>query len=160
METPTPRTIVLNALSRGELDRLLLGAPEYQYRSKYSPAPGNTDLTELLDVIYDGLGDGDRRRAREALVKALDDIGGRYDGIDALATCILVESVRRSGGRSQLGLPLDDLAAKLGATIRAFEPQLRADRSGAGQHWQDGLLGDLRRVSRNTERYGGPAFCK
>jgi hypothetical protein len=160
MVTSTPHEIVKAALAKGELDRLLLGAPEYQYRSKYSPAPGNTDLTELLGVIYDGLDGEERRKATDALVKALEEIGGTYAGIDALATCILVESVRRSSGRPPLGLPLGDLAARLEATIRVFEPRLRADLSGGGQGWPDGVLGDLRRISRNTEKYGGPPFCK
>jgi hypothetical protein len=51
MATNDPMTIVSDAVAKGELDKLLLGAPEYCYRSRISPAPGNTDLTELLAHI-------------------------------------------------------------------------------------------------------------
>ena len=56
MTTTDPMAIVSNAVKRCELDLLLLGAPEYCYRSRTSPAPGNTDLTELLVVLYDRWG--------------------------------------------------------------------------------------------------------
>lgn len=159
-KTISPEAVVRAALARGELDKLLLGAPEYQYRSKYSPAPGNTDLTELLDVIYGHLGGEEAEKAKDALVKALDGICDTYAGVDATSTCILFETGRKFDGRPALGLPLDRLAGRLAATIRTFEPQLRADKSGGGQNWPDGMLGDLRRLSRNTEKYGGPSFCK
>lgn len=160
MIATNPRDIVNTALAKGELDKLLLGAPEYQYRSRFSPAPGDTDLTELLAVIYDGLDPQTREAAKDALVKALYALSGTYEGIDAISTCILFETGQKFDRRPPLGLPLEDLAMKLQATIRAFEPRLRADKSGGGRDWPDGLLGDLRRLSRNTEKYGGPAFCK
>jgi hypothetical protein len=160
MTTTDPETIVRAALAKDELDKLLLGAPEYQYRSRYSPAPGNTDLTELLSVIYDCFDAKAMETAKERLLKALYSFCDTYEGMDAVSTCILFETVRKSGGRPILGLPLEDLATRLQATIQAFEPRLRADKSGGGRHWPDGMLGDLRRLSLNTERYGGPPFCK
>ncbi len=160
MLATNPTDIMNAALAKGELDKLLVGAPEYQYHSKYSPAPGNTNLTELLEAIYDDLGQQPREVAKDALVKALYSLSGTYEGIDAISTCILLEASRRSDNRPMLGLPIDDLAGKLQATIRTFELRLRAGKSGGGRYWPDGLLGDLRRLSRNTEKCGGPAFCK
>jgi hypothetical protein len=160
MTSSDPVTIVRAALAKGEFEQLLLGAPEYQFRSKYSPAPGNTDLTELLEVVFDRLDPEDRKVARDALVEALRSLSGTYDGIVAIATCLLIEMLRRSDGRNTLGLPVEELGTKLQATIRAFEPRLRADKTNGGDIWPDGLLGDLRRLSRITEGYGGPSFCK
>lgn len=160
MAANNPIDIVNVALAKGEIEKLLLGTPEYQYRSRLSPAPGNTDLTELLAVIYDGLDPQSREAAKDALVKGLYSLSETYEGIDAVATCILIESLRKSNGRSLLGLPIDDLAERLRVTIRAFEPRLRADKGGAGRDWPDGLLGDLRRLSRITENLGGPSFCE
>ena len=160
MITSTPKEIARAALAKGELDKLLLGSPEYQYRSRFSPAPGNTDLTELLAGIYDGLEPQAKELAKNAMLKAFNSLDGVYEGIEAIAACILFETGRKCDGRPTLGLPLDDLAAKLQATIRKFESRLRADKSGGGANWPDGLLGDLRRLSRNTEKYGGPSFCR
>lgn len=159
MTAADPKEIVSTALAKGEMDKLLLGMPGYQYRSKYSPAPGNTDLTELLAVIYDRLDPRMRDAAKDALQRALYALSGSYEGIDPISTCILLEAVRGSDGRLNLGLPIEDLAEKLHATIRTFETRLRADTSGGGRDWPDGLLGDLRRLSRNTQKYGGPPFC-
>ncbi len=155
-----PETTVRLALSKKEFDKLLLGASEYQYRSRLSPAPGNTDLTELLAVIYDRLDPQTKEIARDSLVESLRSLCDTYEGIEAVSACILFESVRKSSGKAVLGLPLDELAEKLHATIEAFRLRLQADKSGAGKYWPDGILGDLRRLSRNTERYGGPSFCQ
>lgn len=160
MKSIDPVAIVKIALKKGELDKLLLADPKYQYRSKFSPAPSDTDLTELLAVIYDNLDPQTRTVARDALIRALYSLVGDYEGIDAVATCILLEALRKSDGRPTLGLPIDDLAAKLQATIQVFSSRLQADKSGGGRDWPDGLLGDLRRLSRNTEKYGGPSFCQ
>lgn len=160
MAANNPIDIVNAALAKGEIEKLLLGTPEYQYRSKWSPAPGDTDLTELLAVTYDWLDPQPREAAKEALVKGLYALSDTYEGIEAIAACILLESLRRSKGRPLLGLPIDDLAERLQVTIRAFEPRLRADKVGAGRDWPDGLLGDLRRLSRITENLGGPSFCE
>ncbi len=159
MNRAHPDDIVRAALKNGEIEDLLLGAPEYQFRSKYSPAPGNTDLTELLDAIY-RLDPQSRELAKAALVKALFSLSGRYEGIDAIASCILFEAGCRSTRSSPLGLPIEELAVKLRATIQSFAQRLRVDKTGGGDAWPDGRLGDLRRRSRNTEDDGGPPFWK
>jgi hypothetical protein len=160
MTIATPTTIVTVALANGEVDKLLLGEQEYQYRSKYSPATGNTDLTELLAVFYDGLETQTRDNAKGALIKALNDLCGTYEGIDAIVTCILIETLRRSDGRRTLELPVEYLAEKLQETIKMFESRLIGDKSGNGQDWKDGQLGELRRLSNNVVKYGGPSFFK
>jgi hypothetical protein len=101
-----------------------------------------------------------RDAAKDAVTAALYSLTGTYEGIDPISTCILLEALRICDGRVPLGLPIDDLASKLQETILTFESRLRADRTAGGKEWTDGLLGDLRRLSRNTENYGGPGFCK
>ncbi len=160
MKTSTPQEIVKAALANGELDKLLLGAPAYQYRSKYSPAPGNTDLTELLSVVYDHWDPADKKHVHEQVAKAVYAIIGTYHGIEPVAICVLLESLRAARGKPSLGLRLDDVAARLRASIDTFSEQLRVDKGGGGANWPDGRLGDLRRLSRNTEDLGGPSFCK
>ncbi len=160
MAVATPETIVVNAVIKGELDKLLLGMPGYQYRSRYSPAPGNTDLTELLDVVYHRLDPETRAKASQGLLDAIYSIIGTYQGLRPTASCLLYEVSESFRGKPVLGLPVDLIATKLAASIRAFEPKLRADKSGGGRGWPDGMLGDFRRLSGITEKYGGPPFCK
>jgi len=155
-----PTTIVEKAISNGELDKLLLGAPEYQYRTRWSPAPGSTDLTELLAVIYDRLDAKTREKAKLELEFALNKLVHVYEGLEPVATCILIESFRKSKGRPFLNLPIEGLAEKLNKSIHTFESRLRSDNSGSGQQWADGMLGEMRLLSRNTAQVGGPSFCK
>jgi hypothetical protein len=160
MTRSNPMVIVRNALAKGELDRLLLGAPEYCYRSRFSPAPGNTDLTELLDVLYDRRTPADKQAVRGDLIAALNRIVGAYEGLEPVATCILYESLRKARDRPTLDLPLDDLADKLRVGVERFRSDLQEDKSGEGREWPDGCLGMFRRLSRNTEQLGGPSFCE
>ncbi len=160
MTTIDPMTIVNNAVTKGELDKLLLGAPEYCYRSRMSPAPGNTDLTELLDVLYERWNPTDRERVRDDLVKALYAIVETYEGLGPVATCVLIESSCRAENSPMLGLPLDDLANKLRSGIERFRSRLEKDKTGEGSEWPDGRLGEFRRLSRITVELGGPSFCE
>ncbi len=160
MITKGPNEIVRTALAKGELEKLLLGAPEYQYRSKYSPAPGNTDLTELLSVIYRDLAAEERGPAAEMLLAALKKIVHKYEGLRPVASCILYEAGSQADHRPPLGLPLGELARALGASIQQYSSQLRADETGEGSEWPDGRLGEFRRLSRNTVSLGGPSFCE
>jgi hypothetical protein len=160
--------IVHKAIEKNELDLLLLGKPEYQYRSRWSSAPGDTDLAELTPVLYRGdTGLYSREQLRDYLHNAIQKIINLYEGLDAVAHCILHESAEQSpvdwfGEPHQpnpLGLPLDDIAGELRQSIRVFSFRLEKDKTGVGSRWPDGRLGHLRQLSRSTERLGGPAFC-
>jgi hypothetical protein len=149
--------IVTTAIAKGELDQLLLGTAEYRYRSRWSPAPV-TDLTELLGVVYERWSAEERDHARDQLAKALDSIVGTYDGLRPVASCILLETMYRVENKS-LGLPLEDIAAKLRRSIDQFRSRLANDNTGEGAEWPDGRIGEFRRLSRNTAKRGGPSFC-
>jgi len=158
MQTVDPMTIVQNAVSRGELDKLLLGTTEYRYRSKWSPAPGDTDLTELLAVLCDRWNPTEKERINDDLTRALYAVVGTYEGLEPVATFILFESGRKADGDGHFGVPLDRLSAELQSSIKAYSGRLRSDKSGAGRNWPDGWLGELRRLSRVTDELGGPSF--
>ena len=153
-----PKLILQKAIEKGELIQLLLGAPEYCYRSRWSPAPGNTDLTELLGFMFHERDLAKKRQWRDDLLKALNLIVETYEGLDPVATCILMESLHIARYRQALGLPLDDLAKKLHKGIMQFRERLELDRSGLGDQWSDGMLGEFRRLSKNTVELGGPSF--
>ncbi len=151
--------MIKEAVARGELAKLLLGEPGYRYLPKGSPAPGDTDLAAVIGVLYDFMPESERPRVRDEMVKALNAIVGTYEGLEPVASSILLESLRKMRNRTRFGLPLDDLAAKLRDSINAFADRLRLDKSGIGASWPDGRLGDLHRLSRNTVDLGGPSFC-
>lgn len=153
-----PFQIVSRAIADSELDKLLLGAEGYRYLPAWSPATGCTDLTELLAVLYDKWPTHERQRVCDALSESLTRLVSKYDGLEPVATCILIESLRKSRNRNPLGLSVDELAAQLRASIERFAARLTADKSGDGSRWPDGWMGELRRLSRNTVELGGPCF--
>ena len=160
MTQRSAQEIVRNALEKDELDLLLVGIPEYQFLPKWSPASGNTDLTYLLDALYMGIADYTREELRERLHRAIRKIVGAYEGLDPVACCILCETVERTEGKLSLDLPLEEIAIELRHNIEQYKSRLIEDKSGAGSLWNDGRLGDLRRMSKNTEKRGGPSFCE
>lgn len=151
--------IVSRAIAESALDKLLLGAEGYRYLPGWSPATGCTDLTELLAVLYDLWPKDDRQRVCKALSESLTRLVSTYDGLEPVATCILFESLRKFRKRNPLGLPVDELAAQLRASIERFAARLTSDKRGDGSRWPDGWMGELRRLSRNTVELGGPGFA-
>lgn len=159
MQGLSTEEIVRNALERDELNLLLLGRPEYQYFDRWSSSPYNTDPVALLDTLYRLVQESQRPQIRDRLLGAIKKIVDTYDGLTPVAGCILFEAGRKSDKRPMLGLPLEEIAAELRQSIRVFRFRLEKDKTGVGAQWPDGLLGDLRRLSRNTEQLGGPSFC-
>lgn len=160
MTATDPGTIVTEALKKNELDKLLLGAPEYCYLPQGSPASGATDLAALIGTLYARTTISEKKMIRDGMLKALNSIVDSYEGLEPVAACILLESLQKIRYRSTFGLPLDDLAIKLQTCINSFNGRLESDRSGVGASRPDGRLGELRRLSRNTVDLGGPSFCK
>ena len=153
-----PIFIIKDALSIGELDKMLLGEPGYCYVPKFSPASGRTDLAALIVALYDDMSVCDRAKIREEMLRALNKFVQTYEGLEPVAGCILIESLRRAQELPALDLPLDELAAKLQKYIGVFAERLKADKEGVGATWPDGRLGEIRRLSRNTRDCGGPTF--
>lgn len=150
--------VVNDALQANALEALLLERPPYTYLPHGSPATGASDLTVLLDSLYDGTFSLSKDEIKDRLFKTLSHLVNTYEGLPAVAACILFESHRVSRNAPALGLPVADLAKELKASIDRFRSRLVADRNGEGAHWRDGLLGELRRLSNNAHDIGGPAF--
>jgi hypothetical protein len=143
MSEKTPREIVRAALENDELDLLLLADPQYQYLPARSPSPDKTDLVDLLGALYRSVGEFPAGWIKSELERAIDRIVSIYEGIVAVASCVLYETSARSPvdsfGRRQtqkgLGLPLDRIARELRKTIERFKSRLSIDKSGGGQVW-------------------------
>ena len=159
MPEVSAQELVRKALEKDELDLLLLGKPEYQFLPKWSPASSDTDVIALLEALYYCTEQYTQAVLRDHLLNAINKIVWTYEGLDPVVCCILSEMVRRSEGRPSLGLPLEEIASDLRQSIRIFSFRLEKDKTGEGAQWPDGLLGDLRRLSRNVQNLGGPSFC-
>jgi hypothetical protein len=68
------------------------------------------------------------------------------------------EVYNRSEGKPNLHLDVNFLADLLKNAIRVHQNSLKADFSLGGYSWPEGLLDDLRRLSNNTRKFGGPQF--
>jgi hypothetical protein len=152
--------IVKNALDKDELDLLLLGTPEYCYAPRWSDSPQNTEIVELLTALYEEYGQYHPEEIRERLHRAISKIISNYDGLIPVANCILLEAYRRKNESFSLDLPLEEIAKELNESIKKYYAQLRDDKSGAGGRWDDGLLGELRRLNKITVNKGGPSFFR
>jgi hypothetical protein len=150
-----PNQIIHDAIDKHEVDDLLLGRPAYQYLPKQSPSPWGTDLVELLTIIVDN---NYSEHVRSELLSAVDRIVTTYDGLIPVALCLLFDSVRSVNNSKNLGLERDQVAARLRKGVDIHKERLRRDKTGGGSDWEDGLLGELRNLSRNTVSVGGPPF--
>ena len=165
------RDIVDMAVSKDTFDLLLLGKAEYRCFSLDSAMrsgnPYDNDLGEVLDELYRYARRNPEENIGERLLAGMMKIVDTYEGLTALAQGILFEAFAMSRvddfGQSKpnrgLGFPLDGIAEELKRSIQVFSSRLMNDRAGVGEEWPDGVLGDLRRLSRNTESVGGPRFC-
>lgn len=157
MAQKSPEKIVRKALKRDELALLLLGKQKYQYLPYWSPASGNTDITALLsalgNLVRDYPSDYPHEEIRDRLNQAIKEIVDTYEGLDPVVSCLVFESHERP-----FGLPLDKIAADLKQSIRVFSFRLEKDRSGYGDQYPDGQLGNFRRLSQVVEQLGGPSF--
>jgi len=151
--------IVAKALQADQLDELLLGRSPYAYLPRWSPSDENTDLTILLNILYKNDFGVSKEVICSRLVTAARRITGSYEGLFPVATLILFEAGHRARNDVTVGLPLNDLAADLGSAISKYRSRLIADKSGPGSQWEDGRLGDLRRLSDNSRDVGGPGFA-
>lgn len=158
MTQNSPDAIVRRALEQNELSLLLLGANEYQYFDRWVGHADNTNLPELLSSLYGFISDEGREIIRDRLLLAINEIIESYEGLFPVATCILFESSHRSENQPTLGLPLDELAEVLRQKVREFGFKLEKDKTGPGFNWPRGRLDDMRRLSKNTVRLGGPSF--
>ena len=158
MAQEAPREIVRRAVARDEMDLLLLGEPRYRYFDRWSSSPYNTDAVSLLSAFYGLARDGELTNAKEILMRAIGKLIDCYEGLKPVAGCILFKSSRRGRDAFVLDLPLEELAAELRQNIRVFAFRLEKDKTGLGERFPDGRLGDLRRLSRSCENVGGPAF--
>lgn len=160
MSESNAHEIVKNALDKDELDLLLLGKPEYCYLPRWTSLQTNTDLVELLTILYEEFGQYHPDEITERLSNAVTKIISTYDGLIPVANCILLESYRRNNESLSLDLPLEEIALELNESIKKYYSQLREDKSGLGSRWDDGLLGELRRLNRITTKKGGPSFFR
>lgn len=148
------------AIAANNLINLILGDAPYAYRNKWSPAPGPTDLCDIYDYgicEYAELhSEYDMKNALQSLVPQLCRTNA---GIYAVASIILIETNNCRRGRRCLQLDLQQIASELRQSIKVRQEALRTDMSLGGAGWPNGLLDDLRRLSRNTESIGGPSFA-
>lgn len=153
-----PMKLLRDAVDKSEMDLLLLGKNPYAYFPTSSPSSGSTDLAELLRIAYDAWPLNDRNRIRVSLIDAMNKIVSTYDGLEPVAACVLVETLRQSKNRSPMGLPVRELTERLRKSIEEFHDALCRDWSGSGAEWKDGRLGELRRLSDIVRSLGGGGF--
>ncbi|MCU0721772.1 MAG: hypothetical protein MUC83_18825, partial [Pirellula sp.] len=93
-----------------------------------------------------------------SLIDAMSKLVSTYDGLEPVAACVLIETLRQSKNRSPMGLPVRDFTERLLRSIDEFRDRLSRDLSGFGVGWKDGRLGEVRRLSEIVRSLGGSRF--
>ena len=153
----SPDEIVDLALKRGELDKLLLGYPEYCYIPRFSPCPENTEIITLIDALCRR---EDYEEYRQKLIETIFSIVDTYEGIYPVADCLFYETARLLDKRKTLGLPLEEITLSLRKTIKRFQDRLIADKTGGGMGHPNGRYGNLQGISSVVQNDGGMPFCQ
>ncbi len=152
--------LTCRAVERDEIDKLLLGLPPYGYVPKHSSSATSTDLTVILsNGLYVFAREHPEENLSTRLQGVLSKLVRAYEGIPVVASIILSETVAQSRDQTPFDIDLKSLAQALREAIDVHREVLRQDRTGEGWSWTDGRLGDLRNLSKNTVRLGGPSFC-
>ncbi len=146
------------AFLKKELKKLFLSIEPYVFYAKYSPAIGN-DLALLIPHgIYLFAENNPDTPFSEELQQVLQELAKEYMGIIAVASFILIESLERMNKKSPFQFDLKPLARELNQSIYSNMEKLAKDKTGDGYGWEDGKLGELRNIAKNTVSYGGPDF--
>lgn len=156
-----PVRIIKEAVARGDVDRLLLGSPEYRWRDKWSVSPEASDIGDLLRIMCDSFDNAEREVLGRDLAVAAYAVVDEYEGIMPVAYCIYVEVTHKARNGKHLGFPVEDLAARLKASIKRHEYRLFSDPSGAYySRLPDGRLTFLRNLSDQVAAKGGPRVLR
>lgn len=148
--------IVTQAIMHNDFEKLILGEGEYHFSPFYSPTDGH-DLTLIHDELSKRA-KGNKQIAVQmnaAIMKMID----RYECLVSIAICILCEALGKSKYNTNIGLPLEEISNSLARSIVFYKETLIQDKSGPGSQFDDGMYGELKRISNNTQKYGGPDFC-
>ena len=151
--------IIIRALERDALCALILGAPEYCYLPNWTSASGSTDLAAIIPVMCDMRAKGSSD-LNSRISKALRDLVDLYEGLVPVATILLIESLRSKKGDTILGIDVLEISTLLSKSILHYQGRLVGDKVGEGAQWPDRMLGELRRLSDNTVKFGGPSFVR
>lgn len=147
------------AIEAGQLKELILGETPYAYRNKWSVAPGPTDLGDIYEY---GICKYAQRHPdfnmRNVLQNLVPELCSTNAGLYAVALIILSETYNCVKNNSCLHLDLQQIASQVHQAIVVRQESLKADMSLGGTGWAEGLLDEMRRLSKNTEEIGGPAF--
>jgi hypothetical protein len=153
--TPLEKTSL--AYKNDEVPKLLLGETPYQCESQFLHEGMTTDISMLRRTGLEPYKLLDNQM-EEKLIPALYEVLNSPKGIRTVASFILLESKARFRKQLSFNLDLEKLAKTLNQQIALNKEQLSKVKLYGGDGYTDGLLGELKRVSKITTQYNGPNF--
>lgn len=137
--------IVNDVIINNEYEKLLLGEEPYRVISEKGMSPWGYDLIIGLEVLNQQIYDEDIPKFK----KSLEKVANMYKGvIPSLITLLFIYLKRK---KLELNFDFDerDVISILRKTISRHKPVLVNDKSGPGNNYENGMLGEVLRLSDN-----------
>ena len=153
--------LVVQAIEKDEMDRLLLGDGYYYKPEREQCEAGPIDHDALLKrAIYPCAERRPELDVRTCLERAMEGILGSYKGLHIVAAMVDFESANRwYRGPTPLNLDAEKWALRIRDVVRGRDAELREFKDPAITGINpDGLLGVLRARSFHLEKRGCPGF--
>ena len=147
------------AFQNKELEKLLLGEGQYDYLPKYSPAPGNTDLAEIIpNGVFPYLADNSKIENVNYLNTTLNTLCNSLEGMYSVACFILLYHSYFDKLQVLKKIVIKNVIESLSHNIQKHKSELLKSKSILGASSNFGLYGVLKTLSKNTVELGGPSF--
>lgn len=148
-----------SAFTKKEMVDFFLGNPPYNYKPKNSPAPGNTDLSELIpDGIFPYLANNAKTENIDYLNNTLIELCNFPEGMYSVACFILLYNSYVERFDILQKININNISALLKSSINEHKSDIFRSNSILGRASNAGLYGVLKTLSKNTEELGGHSF--
>lgn len=160
MNEKNPYNLTNLAFENRELDKLLLGENPYKYMTKFFPGSGDSDISTLIvDGIFPYILINKEKETIDYLSNTLHELSLRYDGLPPMASFMLCCAIhKKNNGKMPMNINFEKLLKEMMGSINQYKIQLKNDSTGEGWRNEEGLYGNLKRLSKITTEMSGLNF--
>jgi len=148
--------LVEKAFQDGEILNLIVGDEGYGNAPKYSPSPDKTDISLVYRGLCDYISECPDNNCGNTLQNELEKLAAYKQAIEPIASLMVLES--KALRNKRLGLDLEKLSKPLKMGLRENWDTLKNDKTGMGKNYENGKIGNLKRLDRLFQSRSGLSF--